>query len=264
MLNDESLWRNLYRSHIDPEPEVKISTPWKERFKQRWQIPNFDNLHKHPEIILSNNNYSCELGNCSATDRGVRLARGYGASQLGVFNYIEFQVTRGRYHTLLGVCDDKTAEFKEHHRPWNPAGSPGIACCYASDGVYYGSSFLNSQETSGAMERWETGDRVGVGLCIEEAENGLISLFRVQFFRNGTQTGGTLRFRMLEKLKGSLFIVACLYGAGEKLEIIGRRSPHQKEPLELGHWVTHNETPPKMHKNLVKKISERFKALAKR
>jgi hypothetical protein len=140
-------------------------------------------------------------------------------------HYLELEITRGPYHTLFGVCDNATADCTAHHRPWNTRGNPGVSCCWASDGVYYGStpSFISDKK----MQKWKTGDKIGILVNILDSkmteEGFMIAHYAVQFYHNGIKTGGEWHYKT--PITGSLYFVACLYGENEKLTILSKKPP---------------------------------------
>jgi len=221
---EEHLWKSLYKIHIDSdvkdEEVMALDDPnrsWKKLFIAKWKLPRWDPKHKHSDIVLQDNDYTCYLSpNVHAEDRSVRLSHGIDKGK----HFIEFLVTRGRYHTLFGVCDEETAQCKTHHKPWSVATTKGVSACYASDGGYYGSTSSNVNRT---MEKWKNNDKVGILVNVTKVEHEKIRSFTVQFFMNGSPTGGVFTYENLSVKM--LYVVACLYGEDERLTIVSSRHP---------------------------------------
>jgi len=261
ILNDDHLWKQLYRIHIDPnKQEIERSSPndalnWRELFKLRYQMPRWCSTYKHEDVQLGDNELSCSLApGVRPTDRTVRISKPISA--LGV-HFIEFEVCRGPYHTLFGLCDRDTADCTKHQRPWNTRGNPGVSCCWASDGVvYYGSTptYISDKK----MQKWKTGDRVGMLVTIHDGRESsagvwTIHQFAVQFFHNGNKTGGEWHYKC--NVEGGMYVVACLYGEHEKLTIVSRKPPHD---VSIAEYKGHKRS------TFMGKIADKIKSFAAR
>ena len=88
---------------------------------------------KHPELIVRPDLYAVELPkNCQETNHAIRDTRGF--SSIGT-HYIQFQVQRGSFHSMIGLADPVTSTFpRSRYNVWVPI-ERGFACCMASDGL---------------------------------------------------------------------------------------------------------------------------------
>ena len=143
----------------------------------------------------------------------IRLNYGFHAK--GTY-YIEFQITRGVCHTLLGICDDLTSQFQNDQRPWIPAAQSGVAVCCASDGEFYG--IAPEDSTKPKTTPWETGNKIGILIHIVHKEEEFIKNFDIQFFRNGEPIGNPMVYE--DTSAKELYPVACLYSKGERVTLV--------------------------------------------
>jgi len=244
--DNQQLWKALYCLHIGLEDatferdgEQTKEVNWKEAFQLKWILPRWDPTHKHASIKVSDNGFTARTPKASTStqlgDRSVRVNKPY--NSIGS-HYIEMGVMRGKYHSLFGICDAVTSECKDHHRPWNPIGENGIGCCWASDGAYYGTKFTyveddmvvadeNEVGPNTHLEKWNTGDRVGMLVRINEIEEGNITNFYVQFYLNGQALGGLRQF--CGSFGASLWVTACFYGPKESLRILPIHQPDSSD-----------------------------------
>jgi len=254
LFDNQQLWKALYRLHIGLEDatlerdgEQTKEVNWKEAFQERWILPRWDLIHKHPSIKVSENGFIARTPKTHLTqlcDRSVRVNKPY--STLGS-HYIEMSVVRGTYHTLFGICDAVTSECKDHQRPWNPIGEHGVGCCWASDGAYYGTKFAQVEDKNEGidviggpntqLEKWNTGDRVGMHVRINEIDDGNIMNFYLQFYLNGQALGGLRQF--CGSFGASLWVTACFYGPKESLQILPKHHPDTSEEVTAIFPVQH-------------------------
>jgi len=204
----------------------KKAFSWKQEFEVRWKLPRWDVNHKQESIEVKDNHFTAATAKKGLVgDRCIRINKPY--NSVGSY-YIELLVTRGKFHTLFGVCDQETSDgiFHEHHRPWNPLGTYGVGSCWASDGEYYGTHCVETSGPNSLLRTWSTGDAVGMMTTIEKIEDGHITKFSVEFYLNGEAVGGVKEFS--GKFGPSLWATACFYGAGEALTILPKHCPHTK------------------------------------
>jgi len=125
-------------------------------------------------------------------------------------NHIEFQMTRGYYHTTVGIVDNEC----KTHDVWN---APHLSCCMGTDGNYYGTE---PDKKSQYGKPVKDGEIIGLTVNIlKKASKQWITKVSIEF-SVGQQKVGTMIFSIEEKKVTGLCPIAVLYGPQESVSIV--------------------------------------------